>query len=40
MYLFNDEQKGDARYKLVLSQDDQMTLFSIVGDVAQPEQPS
>lgn len=40
IYLFNDEQKGDARYKLVLSQDDQTTLFSIVGDVAQPEQPS
>ncbi|NGM18304.1 hypothetical protein GMI70_09940 [Eggerthellaceae bacterium zg-893] len=37
MYLFNNEQKGDARYKLVLSQSDQTTLFSIVGDVARPE---
>lgn len=40
MYLFNDEQKGDARYKLVLSQDDRETLFSIVGDAAQPEHAS
>lgn len=37
-YLFNnDDLIGDSRYKLVLSQDDHDTLFSIVGDMAMPK---
>lgn len=36
-YLYNDDDyAGDSRYKLILSQDDKDTLFSIVGDAALP----
>lgn len=37
-YLFNNiDYTGEARYKLILSQDDKDTLFSIVGDAARSE---
>ena len=39
-YLFDNDRKGDSRYKLILSQDDRETLFSIVGDAAMPANPS
>ncbi len=40
LYLFDNDRKGDSRYKLILSQDDRETLFSIVGDAAMPANPS
>lgn len=40
LYLFDSDRKDDSRYKLVLSQDDRETLFSIVGDAATPPNPS
>lgn len=40
LYLFDKNKKADSRYKLVLSQDDRETLFSIVGNAAMPKTPS
>lgn len=40
-YLFNDDDyNGNARYKLVLSQEDRPTLFAVVGRTALPKGPS
>jgi uncharacterized protein with ParB-like and HNH nuclease domain/predicted transport protein len=39
-YLFNGEEQGPLRYKLVLTKGDQQTLRAIVDGDAQPEHPS
>lgn len=40
-YLYNDDDYvGDSRYRLVLSQDDKATLFSIVSNKPLPVEPS
>ena len=39
-YLFNTEFRGEARYKLILSQDDRATLCAIVSHQPLPQVPS